>query len=55
LDLQGFGNSAAAGGWASQDQFPRLLADLTGDHVPDIIAFGAAGVYVSQDYNFHIV
>jgi hypothetical protein len=55
LDLQGFGSSDAAGGWSSQDQYPRLLADLTGDQIPDIVAFGASGVYASPDYNFHIV
>jgi hypothetical protein len=55
FDLQDFGNSDVAGGWTSQDLYPRLLADFTGDHVPDIVAFGAAGAYVSPDYNFLIV
>jgi serralysin len=55
FDLQAFAASGAAGGWTSQDAYPRLLADLTGDQVPDIVAFGGAGVYVSPDYNFHIV
>jgi hypothetical protein len=55
FDLQAFGPSVAGGGWTSQDAYPRLLADLTGDQVPDIVAFGIAGVYVSPDYNFHIV
>ncbi len=38
---------AAAGGWSSQDQYPRLLADVNGDHMADIVAFGAGGVSVS--------
>jgi hypothetical protein len=55
FDLQGYGAGDAGGGWNSQDSYPRLLADLTGDHVSDIIAFGVNGVYASPDYNFHIV
>jgi hypothetical protein len=36
-----------AGGWTSQDQYPRLLADVNGDHMADIIGFGHDGVAVS--------
>jgi hypothetical protein len=36
-----------AGGWTSQDQYPRLLGDVNGDHMADIVGFaggrGAAG------------
>jgi murein DD-endopeptidase MepM/ murein hydrolase activator NlpD len=38
---------AAAGGWSSQDKYPRLLADVNGDKMADIVAFGAGGVTVS--------
>jgi Ca2+-binding RTX toxin-like protein len=34
-------------GWTSQDQFPRELADVNGDGMADIVAFGNGGVYVS--------
>ena len=36
-----------AGGWASQDRYPRLLADVNGDGMDDIIGFGADAVVVS--------
>ena len=36
-----------AQGWTSQDQFPRMLADVNGDSKPDIVGFGAGGVYVA--------
>jgi uncharacterized protein (DUF2147 family) len=42
-----FGAGAAAGGWASQDQYPRLLADVNGDGRADIVAFGQDAVYVA--------
>jgi hypothetical protein len=37
----------SAGGWSSQDRFPRLLADVNGDKKADIIAFGRWGAQVS--------
>ncbi len=40
------GSTPSAGGWASQNQYPRLSADLSGDHRADLVGFGAAGVYV---------
>ena len=43
--LSAFG--ANAGGWSSQDVYPRTLGDVNGDHMADIIGFGAAGVHVS--------
>jgi hypothetical protein len=43
--LEQFG--VTAGGWSSQDRFPRELADVNGDHKADIVGFGADGVYVS--------
>jgi hypothetical protein len=44
-ELGNFGFNA--GGWTSQDQYPRLLGDVNGDHMADIVAFGAGGVQVS--------
>ena len=36
-----------AGGWSSDDLYPRELADVNGDGMADIVGFGQAGVYVS--------
>jgi hypothetical protein len=47
LVLDDFGASAAAGGWSSQSQYPRELADVNGDGMADIVAFGQDGVWVS--------
>lgn len=41
-----FGRSAAAGGWASMNLYPRALADANGDQRADIVGFGEAGVWV---------
>ena len=38
-----FGRSA--GGWVSSDRYPRLLGDLNGDGLADIVGFGEKGVY----------
>src|SRR5207302_979070 len=46
LELGHFGSDA--GGWTSQDQYPRLVADVTGDGKADIVGFGQDGVWVSQ-------
>jgi hypothetical protein len=48
LVLGSFG--AEAGGWASQERFPRTLADVTGDGRADIIGFGDAGVWVASAF-----
>jgi len=37
----------SAGGWTSQDKYPRMLADVNGDGRDDIVGFASAGVYVS--------
>ncbi len=37
----------ASNGWTSQDQYPRELADVTGNGRADIVAFASDGVYVS--------
>lgn len=39
---------AVAGGWFSEDRYPRHLADVTGDGRADIIGFGDNGVYVAK-------
>ena len=35
------------GGWNSNDQFPRMFADVNGDGVLDVVGFGYAKVWVS--------
>jgi hypothetical protein len=47
LALNSFGTDGAAGGWSSEDQFPRHLADINGDHRADIVGFGNDRVYVA--------
>jgi hypothetical protein len=36
-----------AGGWSSNNTYPREVADVNGDGRDDIVGFGEAGVYVS--------
>src|SRR5262249_39175036 len=45
FELAAFGTNA--GGWTSQDLYPRTLADVNGDGMADIIGFGQAGVWES--------
>ncbi len=47
LILDNFGRAVAAGGWASEDMYLRLLGDLNGDGRADIVGFGQLGVYTS--------
>ena len=54
-DIQSFGHDVSAGGWSSQNLYPRVLGDVTGDHQADIVAFGSAGVFVSQHNDFALV
>ncbi|RYD60805.1 MAG: hypothetical protein EOP58_15770, partial [Sphingomonadales bacterium] len=42
-----FGASATAGGWSSNDRYPRVMGDVNGDGRMDIIGFGNAGTYVA--------
>jgi hypothetical protein len=44
--LSAFG--PGAGGWTSQDKYPRELADVNGDQIADIVGFASNGVYVSR-------
>jgi hypothetical protein len=43
--INAFGVSA--GGWTSQDAFPRMVADMNGDGKADVIGCHADGAYVS--------
>jgi hypothetical protein len=45
FELAAFGTMA--GGWSSDNTYPRKLADVDGDGKADIVGFGADGVYVS--------
>lgn len=44
LWITGFGTSA---GWTNMDTFPRTLADVNGDGLPDVVGFKNDGVYVA--------
>jgi RTX calcium-binding nonapeptide repeat (4 copies)/FG-GAP-like repeat/Lipase (class 3) len=48
-DLSAFGLNA--GGWTSDNTYPRVLADLNNDHMADIVGFGNAGVWVSLSHD----
>ncbi|UUR07846.1 FG-GAP-like repeat-containing protein [Sphingomonas glaciei] len=39
--------AVGAGGWSSQDSYPRHVADVNGDGYSDIVGFGQAGVVAS--------
>jgi peptidase M10/serralysin-like protein/VCBS repeat protein/matrixin len=47
LELMAFGASGSAGGWSSDNAFPRTLADVNGDGMADVVGFGAWGVNVA--------
>ncbi|MEA2837936.1 MAG: hypothetical protein QOD89_2486, partial [Bradyrhizobium sp.] len=51
-DLQAF--APGAGGWDSNDTYPRHLADINGDGAADIVGFGHAGVYDALSH-FHLI
>ena len=44
-----------AGGWISDDLYPRQLADVNGDGSADIVGFASFGVYVSQAHDFLLI
>ncbi len=45
-------NFSPAQGWSSDNQFPRILADINNDGLIDIVGFGAAGVIASYNQSF---
>src|SRR5262249_8262198 len=45
FELAAFGTDA--GGWSSNDTYPRALADVNGDHMADIVGFSQADVFES--------
>jgi hypothetical protein len=47
LVSRSFGADTSAGGWVDTNRFPRLMADVNGDGMADIIGFGDDGVLVS--------
>lgn len=47
LSLASFGKDASAGGWASDTQYHRELADVNGDGMADIVGFGSSTTYVA--------
>jgi hypothetical protein len=36
-----------AGGWSDNNTYPRMLVDVNGDGLPDVVGFGASDVYVA--------
>jgi hypothetical protein len=42
-----YGSGDDAGGWISQDRYPRVLADINNDAKADIVGFSDTGVYTS--------
>jgi hypothetical protein len=48
MGLPAFG--ANAGGWSSDNTYPRELADVTADGKADIVGFSHAGVYLSESF-----
>ncbi|RYY44911.1 MAG: hypothetical protein EOP59_05370 [Sphingomonadales bacterium] len=47
LAYNGFGSSEAGGGWANNEVYPRMVADLNGDGRDDLVGFGSSGLYVA--------
>jgi len=52
LDLTDY---AYGTGWTSEHQYPRELADVTGDQRADIVAFGLNSVYTSASHDYLLV
>jgi hypothetical protein len=53
LQLGNFAHNA--GGWTSENTYPRQLADVDGDHAADIVGFGSNGVWDSLSNGFHLI
>ncbi|QIL01965.1 hypothetical protein G7078_03620 [Sphingomonas sinipercae] len=47
ITLNEFGAGSGAGGWSSYDTTPRMLADVNGDGMDDVVGFDETGVYVA--------
>jgi Insecticide toxin TcdB middle/N-terminal region len=47
LWIASYGNVAATGGFDEQSNYPRYLADVNGDGLPDVVGIAGANVYVS--------
>jgi hypothetical protein len=45
--LANYGAGSSAGNWSSDNTYPRLMADVNGDGLADIVGFGSGGVWVS--------
>ena len=50
LWIDSFGYSSSAGGWRVVEH-PRMMSDVNGDGLPDIVGFGNAGVYTATSAN----
>jgi hypothetical protein len=48
VDVASFGANAFAGGWSSNELYPRALADIDGGGAADIVGFGNAGVIIAH-------
>jgi Ca2+-binding RTX toxin-like protein len=51
VSLQNIGFTPGIGGWSSQNQYPRQLADVNGDGKADIVGFGGRDIFVSLAQN----
>ncbi|MFH1084554.1 MAG: hypothetical protein V1772_02155 [Chloroflexota bacterium] len=47
LGLANFGSSPAGGGWTSQNTYPRLAAEASGDGRADLVGHGHTATYVA--------
>ncbi|MFH1085586.1 MAG: VCBS repeat-containing protein, partial [Chloroflexota bacterium] len=45
--INNFGNTAKGGGWTTFDQYPRRVADVSGDGLGDVVGFGGAATLVA--------
>jgi hypothetical protein len=48
---ENFGTSPAAGGWATEDAYPRHVAGTNSDHKADIVGFGFSGTYTALSHD----
>lgn len=48
-----YGAYGTDAGWSNQDVHPRMLVDVNGDGMPDVVGFGVQGVYVSLNQGSH--